>query len=156
MNPELWAQFDAGHALEALCGQGKFFFPHHTYRTWHDDSFVLSQLCDWAADRGKVREASDAFMAALREHLVAERVDWVFSLVWAFMVSSVYQEMPFALDIPEIKELLDEAESMPGAAEGLVRFEESRAKVAKVRELLAKSDGLHFDVPRWKPPRPGS
>ena len=152
VNTKLWTWFERGQAPQALCGQREFFIGNHTYRDRHDDGLVLDQLSDWAATNEKPDEASSAFTQALRDHLSAGRGSDVIGLVWSYMVLSQYREMTFAMDLPQVREILTAAGRESEASETLARFATRGVSLAFLLEQLAVSDGRHFEVPRWEPP----
>jgi hypothetical protein len=84
--PQLWARFDGGLAVQALQGQGEFFIAGVTWRDQHDNLVVLRQLVLWADDRERWPTALDAVEASLRQAVEADDFQSVLGRAWAALL----------------------------------------------------------------------
>lgn len=131
-NPKLWQAFDEGRTAEALLGTGGTFIPNATYRDKHDDTLVIDQLLDWAADRNGWDVAAGAFTTALSRPTEAGDREGAYGLVLAYLLVTEDRQEVLPVDPASLRAALEEVDRRSASADE----ERLRPLIDAVRQRL--------------------
>ena len=107
MNQRIKFWFENGKVVEALCGDGDYFIPDHTYRDQHADLLVVGQLLEWAA-QGHAEQAAKGFEATVIKLFKEERFQAALGLLLCYGIIKKDSGKSLAIDESNLESLAEQ------------------------------------------------